>query len=250
MLRSRSLLLACAVALLLWAPTSASALTIDFDTFSHGDVFADPERTAPDYSLIVDRRDAADGPGVIFDSNQMVTADQDLQYEGAWATGNIQNEDLGNLLIIQENNRACSPLVCDRPDDARRGGSFTFLLEEAYRIFEFVLVDIDLVENETMGSIRFFFREDGQPDIEVASFGFESFIGTQGIDFGERSANRIDLGDIGADFNGFEIDLGGSGGIDDIRLQQVPEPSTAGLLGVGLVALARARRLRRTRPVS
>jgi len=95
------------------------------------------------------------------------------------------------------------------------------------------------------GVIRFFNLVDGEVDVLVAEYTFgELAMLHPDVEFGNNTANRIDFGEIG-DFNAIEIELGGSGAIDNLVV--VPEPTTAALLSLGLAGLGVAGRRRRPR---
>ena len=222
----------------------AAAVTIDFEAFDHGDVVAAPIATHGDYTLVAENFTRSYDAAVAFDTGASGTADDDLERGSGFATGNIASAQLGNILILQENDD-CDATSCDSPDDEGRrpAGKFTFLLDQMHQSFAFDLVDVDSASSEA-GHITFFRLADGLVDVTVASFTFSQFLGLgQGVQFGDNSANRIDLGTVG-DFNAFEVHMGGSGGIDNIATNDVPvpEPATAVLLGLGLCALVAARR--------
>jgi hypothetical protein len=80
-------------------------------------------------------------------------------------------------------------------------------------------------------------------DVTVASFSFSEFLGLgQGVQFGNNSANRIDLGGVGP-FNAFEIRMGGSGGsTTSRRTARSARARERALLTLGLAAIAFAQR--------
>lgn len=242
-MRSPSALLA---ALLIGTPAPITALTIDFEEFAHGDIVASPVASHPGYTLVVENFTRTFDAGVAFDTGETGTADSDLQRGGGFATGNIKNRDLGNILILQEHSGGCSATTCSEPDDEgnRPAGRFTFLLDEiATGGFSFDLVDIDSQTSEN-GRIRFFLLEDGSVDVTVATYSFADFLDFgQGVAYGNRSANHVQITDLGP-FNAFEIRMGGSGGVDNLFANgiPIPEPATAALMVLGLVALAAATR--------
>jgi hypothetical protein len=227
----------------------ATAISIDFEGFDHGDVVAAPVATHGDYTLVAENFTRSYDAAVAFDTGASGTADDDLERGGGFATGNIADAQLGHVLILQENDD-CDATSCDSPDDeARRpAGKFTFLLDDLQESFSFDLVDVDSTTSEA-GRITFFLLEDGSVDVTVASFSFSDFLGLgQDVQFGDNSANRIDLGTVGT-FNAFQIHMGGSGGIDNITTDgiPVPEPASASLVALGLCALAAARRAKAQR---
>lgn len=92
------------------------------------------------------------------------------------------------------------------------------------------------------GAIRFLNLVDGEVDVLVAEYTFSELAELfPDVEFGDNTANRIDFGEIG-DFNAVEVELGGSGAIDNLVV--VPEPSTLALLSLGLGGLGLAGRRR------
>lgn len=233
------------------APSSSSqGLEIDFESFAPGAIVADRIATHSqpdgDWTLIVTNLSRSFDLAVTYDSAPMMSGeDPDLEIGDGWAGGNLAPDtQLGNLLIIQENDD-CSATACLSPDDEGRqpAGSFLFLFDGSFQMASFDLVDIEEGEADG-GSITFYRGDPGDVDNRVASFAFSDFLALgQGVEYGDNTANHIDLGLIG-DFDAVEIALRGSGGLDNLRL--VPEPDLAALVVLGLAGLLFASRRRRT----
>ena len=237
------------LALLLGAP--AGAVTLDFDALSHGDVVS---TQFAGVSIVADNLNNDVDLAVAFDSR--IPSDlgrmQDLIATPGgppfWSGGNLQDEALNILLVLQKNGAGCEDSVCDRPDDEGRrpAGSLGFVFDTPILSFGLDVVDIESPDDEP-GSLEFF-HAGGSSSIDFLDL---IAIG----DFGNRTANRInpvDAEDLGlapgTSFTQVTIHLGGSGAVDNIRFALVPEPGSAGLLGVGLALLgARAGRHRRPR---
>ena len=226
------------------APTLAAALTLDFEQFEHGEVIGGVSGVAISAINYGEAFDLA----VVFDSDERDTRDRDL--EAPWRSGNLAHTDihLGNLLIIQENDRGCSVVgdVCRRPDDegSRAAGELVFAFETATPYVGFDVIDIDDIVLER-GELTLTDSLDHSVTLEMSSV-----LSAWGVDvvIGDNSANRIDL------IHATELDLqdivearfvmGGSGALDNIEYGVVPEPGTAWLMGIGLVGLAFAGRRR------
>jgi hypothetical protein len=213
---------------------SAQAVDITFQEFGlvHGEVVSD--QFFADFGLTISARNDSQGPdkAVIFDSTMRGTPDLDLEF--ALDGGPL---DLFNLLIIQENNDGCdADGICDDPDDegSRPAGALFFSFETDIVEFGFDLLDIEgPVE---MGQV--IFRQGGTTGAVIGSIDFEDFVGAV---YGNNSANRISpidlLVEFGAAADTVELSFGGSGAVDNLVITFIPEPTTAGLLGLGLLGL-------------
>jgi hypothetical protein len=229
-----------AAALMFAAPASAIPLVLNFEEFVHGEIVTISQGviiTTENFDNSAGHPDIA----VAFDSNfGGATTDPDLLRGAGWTAGNLpSNTDLGNLLIVQENNN-CGISICSDPDDqAGPGGQFTFDYSNlgSFDTFSFDLIDHEPNIGET-GSIEFFLN--GQS--LGAATAFSSFVG---VTYGGNSANRIDFGTI-AEFDKVVIALRGSSAIDNLVASPVlvPEPNTMALGGLGLVMLASVGRKR------
>ncbi len=260
MQRSLPILLAT-LALTLSLPAAATTIVFDFEAFDHGGVVAPdgaPGVITPlpgfSYEISATNPNRSFDIGAAFDTTRTGTADTDLEHGTGWSAGNLApSTQLGKILILQENSAGCGVGPCTSPDDEGRRPAGSFRFDPAvggtgepapFQHFAFDLVDVEGAGLEN-GSITFFLGVD-----EVVSYSFASFLQLgQAVTYGNNSANRIVLNGIG-DYDAFEIALGGSGGIDNVTLSNmpiVPEPATAALVGLGLVALAAAGSGRRGR---
>lgn len=242
-----------AVLLLLLAAVPATALTIDFEEFLHGEIVAQPTMAYPGFTLTVDNFIRGDfDVAVAFDTGVTGSLEPDLQYDPqtGWAAGNIRNTDLGNILIIQANDN-CSDTVCAEPEDEGfrpLAGFLTFRLDVAATDFSFDLVDVDSITQED-GMITFYNLAEGEGPagaIPVSSFRFDEFEGQNGVAYGDNSANHIDVEGTGT-FNTLVIRFAGSGGVDNLEFTPIPEPTTAALVSLGLGGLAFSGRRRNRR---
>jgi hypothetical protein len=224
--------LAVSLIALSMGPAAASALTIDFEEFVHGQVVTSVEGA----TITVENFHRAFDYAVAFDTEQSGTRDSDL--EADWVRDNLGGDVLGNILIIQEDATGCdSPQsVCAFPDDEggrtpNGAGTLTLDLDVATPTIQFVLVDIDDVLAEA-GALTLW---DAQGDSVVVDF----MTVLAGLSIGDNTAFRVDplvAADLGiGDIVKAEFRMGGSGGIDEIEV--VPEPTTALLMGLGLMGL-------------
>jgi hypothetical protein len=217
----------------------ASALTINFEEFSHGQIIRDSQ------GVEIRTTNLGGGPdmGVSFDTNVLGTADPDLQFhssgihggENGWKGGNIAlDTDLGQIMIIQENRKGCGESFCLDPDDerSRPGGTieFDYSAVGPFTDFQMDVIDIGISPLRAPSSVDFFMGA-----VLIQQVGFADFVKPDVI-FGDNSANHLDIVS-GIRFDRVVVRLGGSGGIDNVTANAVPEPSAALLFLVGAVAV-------------
>ena len=251
--RSFAASLASLLSLALAWTAAGTAQALDFDDLVHGEIangFVDG------VTITADNFDEAFDLAVGFDTRESGTRDADLEaalFSPYWAGGNIADEALDLILVIQENDLGCGDGVCDAPDDegSRNGGLGAGTLGFAFDVplvaFGFDVVDVESAMAEN-GRIDFFADADDVPDATVTFLDLvtpASGFYDPTIAYGDRTANRIDpitaesLG-IPA-FDRVVVTMGGSGGIDNLATTSLPEPATGLLVGLGL-AIAGARR--------
>lgn len=227
------------------AAAGAALITFDEGDPPNGTVVSDQYKA--EFGLTISAENTGSGPdlAVLFDSSLRGTRDPDLEFA---KTGNLA---FFNILIIQENDIGCGDGVCDEPDDegGRPAGSITFAFESAPLLsFGFDLLDIEDEAPETMGMVLFYSGGSGGTLVESKSFA--DFTARDGALFGDNSANRISpfLFSEADAVDTVVFEMGGSGGLDNVGFELVPEPTTAGLLGLGLLGLVvGGRSPRRTR---
>ena len=233
--------------LLLPVGALANSMMITFDDVDlvHGSIVTD-QYAGLNISILATNVGGGPGLAVAFDSNASDTRDPDLEFGNGWSGGNLAPDTrLGNMLIIQENNIGCGDGVCNEPDDegGRPAGSLVFQFDVSVLSFGFDLVDVEDTNSEN-GSITFY---DG---FETLTIDMSTFLA--GYELGDNSANQVapfvvaELAGID-EIDRVDINLGGSGAVDNVTFLPIPEPSTALLLGAALLALGAGVRSR-TRP--
>ncbi|MFN3166059.1 MAG: hypothetical protein ACE37H_03235 [Phycisphaeraceae bacterium] len=267
----QSTITCCAVAASAVAGWSASAgwQEIDFDAYGHGRVLSGVDLGPA--TVFGDNFHNRDDLVVAFDTRQRNTRDRDLEgpngFGGGWGHGNLKasNDIVGTILILQEVDRNfagytdASKQVVNRPDDEgrRRGGTrpgageITLDFDAPINAFGFTLIDVEET-GEFNNETGFFatFTGGGQ----TAKVSFADFIdpGSSFYDssvvFGNNSANRINP--ITADQLGLssidrvKLNLGGSGGVGEMKFTGVPSPSAVGV-GLAMLGVFATRRRRK-----
>lgn len=173
--------------------------------------------------------------------------DQDLQpsYEGG---NNSSKFSFGNALIMQE-----AGVSIDSPDDEGRGGSYTMTSDLALRAVAFDILDVDDAKNATLT-----FTSSTGVSVSVDLELFEDRSGdanfeTEDVEFGNRHSNHIAISvdDLEShntgnsaitDITEITYTTTTSGGLGQIELTVVPEPSSSLLVGVGFITFAFRRR--------
>ncbi len=227
---------------------SGQATIIDFNSLVHGEVVN--TQFAPDVTISAVNVGGGPDLAVAFDTTVTSSSgDVDLQGPGGagnlpWFFGNIAaNANLGVALIIQENDDPppdCTGGICSDPDDegSRPAGEFIFEFNQAINTFGIDIIDVEGPGVED-GQLTFFSGATNLGSIDFASF--------TGATFGNHSANsfrNITTADFGGNtWDKVIVHMGGSGGITELRF--VPEPTTASLVGLGLLGMLSAARWQR-----
>ncbi len=250
---ARHLNLLAALLLPLLAAREARSVTLSFDSLEHGEV-VDAQFTSA-FGVTIHAVNVGGGPdlALAFDSLRSGTADLDLEGP-TWSGGNLDPSTvLGRILIVAENGLdADQNGRIDDPDDegSRPAGSIFFEFEIPVLSFGFDLVDVEgpAEFDEDRGFVAVL---SGDDDTELARVGFGEFLegdspfGVEGLVFGNNTANRIPAITAAAlglePFQKVEINLGGSGAIDNVTFEPIPEPSTLLLLAAGLALSALLR---------
>ena len=212
------------------ASSTASAIVVGFDEFDAGTIIDDEYAAGPGPGgvfISAENFNNSLDVAVVFDTNNVTGGDVDLA-----APFLLLNEvplSPGNVLIIQENG-PCSELSCDVPDDEGGRPAGTFTLEFVAPVILESIDFFDIEEEESMGSIRLF---DSQGAMLPGMFAVPNT-------GGDNTWGRVTFSVTGV--SRVEIDMGGSGAIDNITFSVVPVPAAAWLFGSGLGLLVVVRR--------
>jgi hypothetical protein len=225
------------LALLLVTPAT-QAVVLDFEDFgvvdfTHGTVVNSQYDSAAFGNVTITSQNADNqGPdlAVAFDSStkKADTTDDDL----VAPFGNTSLGDLapGNILIIQENNTGClADGICNDPDDegARPSGKLTINFASVVELLSLDFFDIENVENNDHADskIRFY---DGMDNELFANTYFVPGTG------GDNTWDRLSFVGISG-ISKLEINLRGSGAIDNLTYNVVPVPAAVWLFGTALL---------------
>lgn len=242
---------ALAIGIAMAASSAVAVTVIDFEGLSNGEVVTDQLLATHGVVISAVNFTRSHDLAVVFDTTVPSTADPDLNGP-PWNGGNIPNENLGKVLILSEKDET-SPGFSLPPDDegSRPAGDLILTFDTPFTSVGFDRVDIDSATAEA-GSIEFL-----SGGVSIATIGWEEFTDPMSpffdptIEYLDDSANRvapIDIAALGGSGIADQIifHLGGSGGIDNIRVTPaVPEPGAAVVFGFGILATSRWGRRRR-----
>jgi hypothetical protein len=195
------------IAALALSATAASAMTVDFSSYNHGD-FVDGAFDFGGGLTGTISTTGGSGSAQVFNtagSDSETAQDPDLRFP---------NAKLGNVLIINENKR--------RVDDNAGGGTITFMFDQLVNFESVTLVDI----------------EEPQAVVITTDTGM-----TPGLYNGDNQFSTYTSTSNPTNF--IEFFFGGSGAIDNLEVSlvsEVPLPLSGLLLLGGLGALGLQRR--------
>ena len=199
----------------------SSAITIDFEDIQAGTIVDD------EYNILgatISAFNFSNGLdlAVVFDTNNPTGGDTDLG--GPFTAGpgnNLGSISPGNVLIIQENDN-CDDSSCTTPDEegSRPAGQFVIEFDVAVRLDSIDFFDIELPEaGPTDDNLISLFDSSGSL-IDLLFHTPETGGDNQWMRsiFGVEDVSRI------------EINMGGSGAIDNITYTQTPVPVPGALI--------------------
>lgn len=264
--------IAVSLATSLLAVSSAQAFTtIDFEDLDNGEV-VNGQYSSQGVTISAENVNRGFDLAVAFDTNVTPTEDPDLlapfydfiqsdfnNNETARArsfAGDVRDGvngmiNPGKILIIQENNEGCGDGVCDRPDDEanRPNGAFEIGFDAPVFLSSIDFFDVESEEDgspetqitlKTVTGEEVFFTPNTGGDYNfttgIASDSGLAFRGAGSVNSWDRTFFNI------AAVTMIRINMGGSGGIDNIRFSKdVPVPASIALLAMGLLVLRRKK---------
>ena len=216
----------------------AIADVIDFEDLSPGTIVDTEYASVVDISVI--NRGGGPDLGVLFDTTADTASGGDTDLLGPFDSLNDALSDgfvTGNVLIIQEHDYSCNTDTCTNPDDegSRPAGTFYFDFDSIITLESIDFFDVETAENGKTdnNAIRLFDVDNNE--IMPGEF----FTPDTG---GDNMWNQLVFNVDGV--KRIELNLGGSGAIDNISYTVVPVPAAVWLFGsglVGLIALARRK---------
>ncbi len=211
-----------------------NADVINFDNLETGTI-VDNEYASVVIISVNNKRIGAPDLGVVFDTTNFTGGDSDLA--GPFDSNNDALADgfeAFNVLIIQENGFGCNAVNCTTPDDegSRPAGTFYFDFVNLVTLESIDFFDIENAENgETPNNAIKLFDADNN-EIMPSTF----YTPDTG---GDNMWDRLVFGTDGVDgVKRMELNMGGSGAIDNISFTVVPIPAAVWLFGSGLIGLA------------
>lgn len=190
---------------------------------------------------------------VAFDSDNPTGGDGDLAAPFNPGINNTTGEGQlspGNILIIQENTDSCTPVGgpytnCSDPDDEGRrpAGTITAAFTQAVNLVSIDFFDIENLENHETENNRIRLYADTAKTMPILLDFYTPGMGAGNA--ANRKWDRVVFNVTGV--RAIDINLGGSGALDNIVFTAVPSPGAIALLGLGLGMMGLGLRQRRRR---
>lgn len=213
----------------------ALADVIDFDGLASGTIVDD--EYAPLVNVSVKNLGGGPDVAVVFDTLNPTGRDYDLGGPFDSNDPDLADDYVANNVLIIHERYDCNGLTCDEPDDegSRRAGKFFFDFSQLITLESIDFFDVETEENGSRpeNAIRLFDVDDN----EILSG--EYFTPDTG---GDNMWSRLDFNVGGV--KRIELNMGGSGAIDNITYSVIPIPAAFWLFGsglIGLVVLARRK---------
>lgn len=229
---------------------SAVEFTEDFELDAAKDNIVEGQIIDDEFNGITVSAMGGSNLAVIYDSDAVGGNDPDLEFGGGYASGNHSGTSLENLVIIEAagTDGDGNGVIDTAPDSNPTGGMITFDLDFFAEGFRFSFVDLDSTPG-TGYSVMFSDSASGLSSTvdfsEFVTLGDNFF--DSSVVFGDNSANDLPLITPGSldmantppastmtQFDQIKFTLGGEGGIGDIHITPVPEPSAFLVLMAGL----------------
>lgn len=228
---------------------AAEILTFDDISAVHGTVISGQYFGSKGVTISVTNPNQSFNIGVAFDSTVSPGSTSDPDLTGPpWSNNN--STQLGNLLIIQENNTGIGDGIADNPDDQAGGnpGFFEFEFAESIDAFGFDLIDVENGE-VAGGKVVFFNGANAVGTVQFSDLGLTTGNNSLNVVSPINGANANLSSDT---FTRVQIHLGGSGAVDNIVFRnsdpgpigEIPEPATIfiwSLLAIVLIVAGRRK---------
>lgn len=219
--------------LVLFAAHSASAELLDFESFAAGTIM-DNDYGSLGVTIAVVNVGGGPDLGVVFDTNNPTGGDSDLA--GPFAPGpnnTLGDISPGHVLIIQENDN-CDALSCSTPDDegSRAAGSIHIEFGGLVNLNSIDFFDIEIEESGPGDDNRIILF-----DANGLAMNLDFFTPDTG---GNNRWDQVLFSVSGV--SALQINMGGSGAIDNISYTVVPVPAALLLFSGALAALGFTRR--------